>query len=147
VGDYRIYGYRHDGYASKVDTVKSYFHTSMELLDPAVRGDLFMAERPIYTKVRDEVPTIYSETAAVANSLMADGCVIDGKVENSILFRGVRVEKGASVSNSIIMQGSIVQKNVRLNYAIVDKDSVIREGRMLMGYESHPVLIEKGVIV
>jgi glucose-1-phosphate adenylyltransferase len=147
VGDYRIYGYRHEGYAAKVDTVKSYFRASMELLDLKVRDDLFTPIRPIYTKVRDEVPALYSETATVRNSLMADGCVIDGDVENSILFRGVRVEKGARVSNSIIMQGSIVQKDVRLNYAIVDKDSVIREGRMLMGYESHPVMIEKGVIV
>lgn len=147
VGDYRIFGYRHEGYAAKVDTVKSYFRASMQMLDPAVRDDLFVETRPIYTKVRDEVPTLYSDTASVSNSLMADGCVIDGEVENCILFRGVRVEKGARVSNSIIMQGSIVQKDVRLNYAIVDKDSVIREGRMLVGYESHPVMIEKGVIV
>lgn len=147
VGDYRIYGWKHEGYAAKVDTVRSYFRASMELLEPKVRDDLFTDTRPIYTKVRDEVPTLYTDTAVVRNSLMADGCVIDGEVENSILFRGVRVEKGARVSNSIIMQGSIVQRDVRLNYAIVDKDSVIREGRMLMGYESHPVMIEKGVIV
>lgn len=147
VGDYRIYGYRHDGYAAKVDTVKSYFRATMELLDPTVRADLFTAERPIYTKVRDEVPALYADTAEVSNSLLADGCVIEGSVENSVLFRGVRVESGARVSNSIIMQGSIIQKDVRLNYAIVDKDSVIREGRILMGYESHPVMIEKGVIV
>ncbi len=147
VGDYRIYGWKHEGYAIKVDSVRSYFRASMELLDPAVREDLFTDQRPIYTKVRDEVPTLYTDSAVVRNSLMADGCVIEGEVENSILFRGVHVEQGAKVSNSIIMQGSIVQRDVRLNYAIVDKDSVIREGRMLMGYESHPVMIEKGVIV
>jgi glucose-1-phosphate adenylyltransferase len=147
VGDYMICGYRFDGYAAKVDTVKSYFRATMELLDPAVREELFTDARPVYTKVRDEVPALYSETAAVSNSLMADGCVIDGEVENSIIFRGVRIEQGAHVSNSIIMQDSVVQKDVRLNYVIVDKDSVIRDGRMLMGYESHPVMIEKGVIV
>lgn len=147
VGDYRIYGYRFDGYCAKVDTVKSYFRASMELLDPAMRGELFADARPIYTKVRDEMPALYSETAAVSNTLMADGCVVDGEVENSVLFRGVHIERGAHVSNSIIMQDSIVQKDVRLNYVIVDKDSVIRDGRMLMGYESHPVMIEKGVIV
>jgi glucose-1-phosphate adenylyltransferase len=147
VGDYRIYGYCFEGFAAKIDSVRSYFRANMELLNMAVGKDLFTSSRPIYTKVRDEVPTLYSESASVRNSLMADGCVIEGEVENSILFRGVCVEKGARISNSIIMQGSIVQKDVRLNYAIVDKDSVIREGRMLMGYESHPVMIEKGVIV
>jgi glucose-1-phosphate adenylyltransferase len=147
VGDYRIFGYRFDGYAAKVDTVKAYFRASMELLDPAVRGELFTDERPVYTKVRDEMPTLYSEDACVSNTLMADGCVVEVEVENSVLFRGVRIERGAHVSNSIVMQDSIVQKDVRLNYAIVDKDTVIREGRMLMGYESHPVMIEKGVIV
>ena len=147
VGDYRIYGHRFDGYAAKVDTVKAYFRATMELLNPAVREELFKDERPVYTKVRDEVPTLYTDTAAVSNTLMADGCVIGGEVENSVLFRGVRIDAGAHVSNSIIMQDSVVQKDVRLNYAIVDKDSVIREGRMLMGYESHPVMIEKGVIV
>ncbi len=147
VGDYRIWGYRHEGYTAKVDTVKAYFRSSMDLLDPAVREDLFTGERPIYTKVRDEVPAYYADTATVRNSLLADGCHIEGEVENCVLFRGVRVEKGAKVTNSIIMQDSVVQADVRLNYAIVDKDAVIREGRMLMGYESHPVMIEKGVVV
>jgi glucose-1-phosphate adenylyltransferase len=147
VGDYRICGYRFDGYVAAVDTVKAYFHSSMELLDAAVREDLFTDERPVYTKVRDEVPSYYADSANVRNSLLADGCHIEGDVENCVLFRGVRVEKGAKISNSIIMQDSIVQSDVRLNYAIVDKDAVIRDGRMLMGYESHPVMIEKGVVV
>ena len=147
VGDYRIFGYNHEGYVARVASVQSYFRANMDLLQPAVRADLFAQERPIYTKVRDEVPALYSDTAVVRNSLLADGCVIDGEVENCILFRGARVERGAKVSNSIIMQDSIIQKDVRLNYAIVDKDAVIREGRMLMGYESHPVMIEKGIVV
>jgi glucose-1-phosphate adenylyltransferase len=146
-GDYRIFGYRHAGYAARVDCVKAYFQATMELLDPKVRAELFTPERPVYTKVRDEMPTLYADSAQVSDSLMADGCVIEGEVKNSVLFRGVRVERGARVSNSIIMQDSIVQKDVSLNYVIMDKDSVIREGRTLMGYEAHPVMIEKGTIV
>lgn len=146
-GDYRIYGYRHTGYAAKVDSVTAYFQATMELLDAKVRAELFTSERPVYTKVRDEMPTLYSDSAQVSDCLMADGCVIEGEVRNSVLFRGVHVERGAHVNNSIIMQDGIVQKDVNLNYVIMDKDSVIRPGRTLMGYESHPVMIEKGTIV
>ncbi len=147
VGDYRIYGYEFAGTAFRIDSVKAYFNANMAMLNPAVRSRLFLDERPVFTKVRDEVPAHYTTSALVRNSLLADGCVIEGEVENSILFRGVFVEHGAVVKNSIVMQGSVIQRDVQLNYAIVDKDALIRAGRMLMGYESHPVMIEKATVV
>jgi len=93
------------------------------------------------------VPTIYGDNAQVSNSLIADGCVIDGKVENSIIFRGVQVAKGAVVTNSIVMQDSQLQKNADLEYVILDKSVVIRHGKRLIGQENYPVVIGKNVIV
>jgi glucose-1-phosphate adenylyltransferase len=109
--------------------------------------DLFNRERPIYTKVRDDMPAIYGIGSNVKNSLIADGCIIEGTVENSILFRGVRVEKGAVVKNSIIMQDCEIQANSQLEYTITDKDVVIRENRKLFGYKLYPMVLAKGSVV
>ena len=81
------------------------------------------------------------------NSLVGDGCIIDGEVKNSILFRGVRIEKGARVSNSILMQGTVVKAGAIVNHVIADKDVVIGDGRMLMGSETYPLAIAKGSVV
>ena len=93
------------------------------------------------------MPTIYGDNAQVSNSLIADGCVIDGKVENSIIFRGVQVAKDAVITNSIVMQDSQLQKNTDLEYVILDKSVVIRHGKRLIGQENYPVVIGKNVIV
>ena len=119
----------------------------MQLLQEDVRKALFSQERPVYTKVRDEMPARYGLGSQARNSLIADGCIIDGEVENCILFRGVRVGKGARLVNSIDMQGSIISGGCDLNYLIVDKNVTIRPERRLMGYDSYPVYIGKGSIV
>jgi glucose-1-phosphate adenylyltransferase len=124
--------------------MKSYYTANMALLEPGVREALFPRDRPIYTKVRDEAPVKYGLNCHAVNSLIADGCVIDGIVENSLLFRGVRVAKGATVKNSIIMQGSKVGAGSSLNYVITDKDVTIKDNRTLTGFETYPVYISKG---
>ena len=88
--------------------MQAYFEISMRLLDPAVRSTLFPMDRPVYTRVQDEVPVKYGLSAAVSNSLVADGCIIEGRVENCIVFRGARIGHGAVVKNSIIMQGCYI---------------------------------------
>ncbi len=141
--EYYIYNF--DGYLATVNSLASFFATNMELLRPEVREQLFeVPYHPVYTKVRSSAPTKYLEGASVSNSLIADGCVIEGTVENSIIFRGVTVAKGAVIKNSIVMQDSIISKDVKLNCVIADKNSVIREGRNLSGYETHPFFIDKG---
>lgn len=147
VNDLKIYGYEYDGYVSTVSTIASYFKANMDLLDPNVRQDLFYKPSMIATKIRDEVPTIYRNGSNVKNSLIADGCVIEGTVENSIIFRGVRIRKGTHISNSIIMQDSEIQTNSQLNYVITDKDVVIRENRKLFGFELFPMVLSKGSVV
>lgn len=145
--DLRIFGYRLPGYSAIIDGMQGYLKANMALLDRRVRKELFVPERPIYTKVRDEMPAQYGLGSTVKNCLIADGCVIDGRVENSILFRGVKVGKGAVVRNCVIMQGSDIGENANLAYVIADKDVSILPGRVLVGYETYPAYVVKGTSV
>lgn len=147
LGDYRVFAWEFDGYAGRIDSIKDYFRVNMDLLRKEVREELFYRYGHIYTKVRDEVPAKYGPDAAVSHSFVADGCTVEGSVEDSILFRGVHIGKGSHVSHSIVMQGTRIGENVRLNYLIVDKDAYISDSRVLMGYDSYPLFIGKGGMV
>ncbi len=141
--NYRVYKY--DGYFANINSFADYFSHSMELLtNPECREGLFnVKNRPIYTKVRNSAPTRYIDGSNVKNSLIADGCQIEGTVENSIIFRGVKVGRGAVVKNSILFQDTDVNDNVFLNCVITDKEVTIRDGRVLSGHETLPFFIEK----
>lgn len=138
-----IQTYFHNGYVSVIDHIKTYYDTNMDMLDYNIRKEIFDADGKVLTKVMDSAPTIYGENAVVKNSLIADGCVIDGVVENSILFRGVTIEKDAIVRNSIVMQKGMIMSNSNINYTITDKNVVIKNGRNLSGHESYPIAIAK----
>ncbi len=136
--------YKFDSYFATIRSLGDYFSCSMDLLDPEIRRSLFgINTRPIFTKVRNSSPTSYIDGAIVRNSLIADGCVIQGTVENSILFRGVKVGKNTHIKNSIIMQDTLTGENVYLNCVIADKNVVIRDGRVLSGHETRPFFIDK----
>lgn len=139
--------YEVDNYVAVIDRIPTYFKSSMDLLNPEVREDLFYNHSTILTKVKDSVPTKYKEGANVHNSLIADGCEIDGTVENSVLFRSVKVGKGAVIRNSIIMENGIIMENAQLDYTITDKDCIIQSGRRLSGYESYPMVVVKGKVI
>ncbi len=148
VGKADFRAYRFDGFYSLINNLPGYFETSMKLLDSEVREELFESQdRPVFTKVRNSAPTSYSASAKVSNSIVADGCVIEGEVENCVVFRGVKVGKGTVVRNSILLQDTYVGENVNLNCVITDKNTVIRDGRNLSGHESMPFYIGKGVMV
>lgn len=147
VGKLRIFGFAAKGFTRTIDSLVSYFKVSMDLLEPQNCAQLFDPDRPVYTKVRDDMPAIYGLGSKVKNSLIADGCIIDGEVENSILFRGVRVEKGAVVKNSILMQGSFVASGSTLNYTIADKSVAITPNKTLSGAENYPVFVGKGIVI
>lgn len=142
----KIYGYRYNGYWRSMSTVRMYYKCNMELLSPEVNNEL-LGRLKIFTKVKDEPPAKYNEEADVKNSIVADGCIIEGTVLNSVLFRGVTVKRGAVVKDSIIMQGSVVEENSVLNYAILDKNVVLSKNRCLKGEETWPIIIGKNVIV
>ncbi len=139
----RIYGYEFKGYYAGVNSIQEYYKHSMELLDKNVRDELFGA-RDIYTKVRDSAPSKYIDGAKVSNSLISDGCIIEGTVENCILFRGVKVGRGSVLKNCIIMQDSVIGSGVQLECVITDKNAVIRDNRHLAGCESLPYFVAKG---
>ncbi len=139
-----INGYEHKKYASVIRSVSDYFKTNMELLDTNVRSEVFLPERPIITRPMDSVPTLYQYNAKIENSLVADGCKIDGVVKNSIIFRNVTIETGAVVENSIIMQNSVISRDTKLNNVIIDKDSTISEGKILTGDKEYPYVLTKG---
>lgn len=144
----KIMVYRYDGYYSLVGSLPSYFESSMRLLDAEAREGLFgIRNRPILTKVRNSPPTKYTKEAKVSNSLIANGCVVEGEIENSILFRGVRVGKGAVIKNSILMQDTFVGSDSSLNCVITDKNVVIKDGRNLSGHETMPFFVGKGIMV
>ena len=139
----KIYRYDFEGYYAGIDSMAAYFKHNMELLEKPVRDELF-GDRDVYTKVRDSAPSKYGENAIVKNSLISDGCVIEGVVENSILFRGVKVQKGAVVKNSIIMQDNIIGENTTLDCVITDKNVVISDRKHLSGCSALPYFIQKG---
>lgn len=139
----KVYGYHFKGYYAGINSMQKYYAHSMELLQREVRSELFGA-RDIYTKVRDSAPSKYSEDAVVRNSLISDGCQIEGTVENCILFRGVKVGKGSVIKNSIIMQDTVIGSGVQLDSVVTDKNVVIRDRRHLMGCAEHPYFISKG---
>lgn len=143
----RIYGYEETGFVRVLGSLQNYFDISLELLKLENRKALFTPDRPVYTKVSDQVPSIYGIGADVKNSLIADGCRIYGEVENSILFRGVTVEKGAKIKNSIVMQNTFVGENSTLECVIIDKSAVVKPNKMLCGATNYPVYIGKEIVI
>lgn len=143
--DLKIYGYSYDGYYAKIDSVASYYSANMQLLEGDVRRELFYHQnQQIYTKIRDEAPTLYQGESKVLNSIIADGCVIEGTVENSILFRGVKVAPGAVIKDSIVMQDTQIESGATLSFTVLDKDVIVREGCNLCGNRFYPMVLPKG---
>ncbi len=146
-GDLDMRVYRLDGYCARVQNIVSYYKANMDLLNREVREELFRQYGPVLTRVRDEPPVKYGLEANISNSLVADGCIIEGTVEHSVIFRGVKIAKGAVVRNSIVMRGTEIGPNASLSYGIVDRNCLIQECRTLAGFETYPVVIGKNSVV
>lgn len=142
-----VYGYKFEGYNAQIDSIKTYFNSNMELMNANVRKELFNSDGPIYTKVRDEAPAKYGLDSVCKNSIIADGCIIEGTVENSVLFRGVKIGKNAVVRNCILMQDTVVGEKCEMNYVITDKDVMIGNYRSICGTETYPIFVGKGASV
>ena len=146
-GKLDIRGFVWDGFAAQLRTLKEYYDRSMELLDPVKAAELYCPERPITAKEDDEASSYIAPESCCTNSLIADGCIVEGTVENSILFPGVHVGKGATVRNSILFKNTSVGENASLRYVIADKSVVIRSGSELMGHENYPLAISKESVI
>lgn len=143
----KIYGFEASGFCEIIDSLQTYYNVNMSLLNPENRKMLFKAKAPITTKICDNVPATYGLDSKVTNSLVADGCIINGTVENSILFRGVYVESGAVIKNSIIMQSTSVNRGSSLDYVIADKNVIITSNKTLSGDAAYPMYIGKKILV
>ena len=136
------------GHVIRNDSVASYFANNLSLIrDDELRHELFNRSRPIYTKVRDEVPSYYSPHSSVEDCLIADGCRIHGALEGSVLFRDVYIGRQTTVKNSIIMQGAVIGEGCYIENAILDKNVTVSDGVRLIGAPSAPCIVEKGETV
>ena len=146
-GNLSINIYEYNGVALYNESTAEYFANSMALLCKDVREGIFHAHHPIFTKVRDRVPTYYGEDCEIENSLIADGCILEGEVEDSVLFRNVTIEKGAEVENCVIMNDAIVGEGAELKYVILDKNVTVAAGAKLVGTAANPIIIKRGETV
>ena len=141
-----VQGYKFEGYYGRIHDMKSYLDENLRLLDDENLNALF-ATCPVYTKLRDDNPTRYIAGAKAVNTMAADGCVIEGTVENCVLFRGVKIGKGAVVKNCVLMQDTVIGAGASAEYIITDKDAVISDGKSVKGSDSYPFYISKGQVI
>ena len=139
--------FQFEGVALYNDTVEEYFHNSLSLLNKEIRHDLFGRNHPIFTKVRDRVPSYYGETCEIENCLVADGCFLEGEAEDSVLFRQVTIGQGAEVDNCVIMNDTVIGEGCNLKYVILDKNVTITPGTALIGSKGKPIVIKRGQTV
>ena len=141
-----VRGFCYDGYVAHIHDMNSYFEENMRLLKEENINALFSGNQ-IYTKIRDDNPTRYINGAKAKTVMVADGCVIEGEVENSVLFRGVKIGKGAKVKNCVLMQDTVIEDNASVEYVITDKNVTISEGKSLTGNDTFQVYVAKGQVV
>jgi len=143
----KIMAYEYKYYFSKLNSTDTYFKANMDILDPENARKLFVPKRSIYTKVSDNAPAKYDLDSIVKNSLVADGCIIEGEVENCVLFRGVKVGKGAKIKNCILGQGTVVGDGAQMNYVITDKDVTVAPKHVLTSSADYQMYVSKGATV
>lgn len=144
ISNINAYAYEFKGYFGIINSLKSYYMNNMNMLRQEVRSEIFESKNLVFTKVKDSVPTTYGENAVVSNSLIADGCYIKGKVENSIIARGVKILENSTVRNSIILQNGVIKQGCTVENAIFDKEVKLSEHRNIIGAPSYPFTVHKG---
>ncbi|MDR1408675.1 MAG: glucose-1-phosphate adenylyltransferase subunit GlgD [Oscillospiraceae bacterium] len=147
LGELNIRAWELPNFLAAIDSLPSYYKANLALLQSGGRRLLFPKERPVYTKVRDEAPSLYGLDASVKNCLIADGCVLNGAAESSLLFRGVRLGKGTVVRNSVIMQDTTIGDGAVLENVILDKRVTVAANTTLSGAANCPYYVPKGSAV
>ena len=146
-GNISVNVYQFKGAAMYNESVEEYFTNTLALIDKKTRHDLFHYNHPVYTKVRDRVPTYYGAESDIKGCIVADGCVLEGEAEDCILFRQVTINPGAVVENCVIMNDSVIGKGAELKNVILDKDVQVRPGAKLYGTPTNPIIVKRGEIV
>ncbi len=143
----KTYAYMFDGYWSNINNVQSYYQTNMDFLDREVRGLLLKQAPYIATKAKDEPPAKYNVGACAKGSLIGSGCILNGCIEHSVLFRKVFTGENSHIRGSIIMEGSYVGNNCVIENAILDKEVVVSDGKQIIGTKENPIILKKGTVV
>lgn len=143
----KVNSWRFDGYVGYTDGLEDYMRSSLDLLNPEVQQELFPADRQIRTKIHDTPPASYVPGSVVKNSMMTAGSVIEGTVENSIIFRNVRVEKGAVVRNCVLMEKCVIKAGAWLEYVVCDKNVTISPSTCITGSPEHPCVLAKDAVI
>ncbi|WP_130837902.1 glucose-1-phosphate adenylyltransferase subunit GlgD [Lachnoclostridium sp. Marseille-P6806] len=138
-----IRGVPHRGYFAAICDFQSYYDANMELLDIDTARELFRPDWQIYTQTTDSCPTKYAEGASVRNSMIANGCTIEGVVENSVIGRGVTIRKGAVVRNCMILGHTIIDCDVHLEYQVIDKWAKIVHMKEIVASGERPGYIHR----
>ena len=146
-GTVSVNTYAFEGVALYNESEEEYYFNTMALLKKDVRADVFGGAHPVWTKVRDRVPCYYGEKVKMENVLVADGCMLEGEVEDSVLFRQVTVEEDAEVENCIIMNDCVIGEGAEVKYAILDKEVTVTPGAKLCGTKEHIIIVKKGETV
>ncbi len=146
-GNLSVNVYEYDGIVLFTESTEEYYKANLALIDPEIRKNLFRGEHPVYTKVRDQVPSYYGEECNLENCILADGCMLEGTTRNSVLFRHISVGKGAVIEDSVIMNDTVVGENCYLKCVILDKDVVVSPGTQLVGTPSNPIILKRGETV
>ena len=146
-GNISVNVYQFKGAAMYNESVEEYFNNTLALIDKTTRHDLFHYNHPVYTKVRDRVPTYYGAESDIKRCIVADGCMLGGTATDSVLFRQVTINPGAIVENCVIMNDSVIGKGAELKNVILDKDVVVRPGAKLCGTPTNPIIVKRGEIV
>ncbi|MFX3617174.1 MAG: glucose-1-phosphate adenylyltransferase subunit GlgD [Sporolactobacillus sp.] len=140
-------GFEYTGYSKNINSIPAYYNANMDMLQDANLTALLKGSQSIHTKVKNEVPTYYSRTSSVSDSLVANGCLLKGEIVHSIVFRNVTIEKNALINSSVIMQGSYVGTGAELHYVILDKQVRIEPNTKLIGTKEKPIVIEKNSVI
>ncbi|OEF96294.1 glucose-1-phosphate adenylyltransferase subunit GlgD [Desulfuribacillus alkaliarsenatis] len=144
---FKIAAYKFTGYVAPIFSIKDYYHHSMQLLNSETRNQLFNLPGKIFTKIKDEPPVKYLKDADVCNSLIANGCLVEGEINNSIVFRGVKVHKGAKIKNCIIMQRCEISENAVLENVILDKEVFVSKGAILKNEDGNPNVVARRMVI
>ena len=142
--EYSIFACEHKGHVDRINSTMAYYNANRAFLNPEIWAEIFMGDNVIHTKTKDAAPVQYKETAKVTNSLVANGCVIRGEVENSILFRDVKVAEGVKIKDCIIMERCVIEDDAMLRDVICDKNVIVSKDQWLKGAENYPLIVAKG---
>ena len=143
----KVHGIEHKGYIRRIHNLSTYVESSNDLLEYETIQKLFLDENPIYTKIKDNHPTLYSSSSHVTNSIVGSGCTIDGFINRSIIFRDTEVMENANIENCITMQHCHLGKNVNLQYVIMDKETIVSDNTSLIGKPHSPIVLKKGTVI